>query len=908
MKWSDSCCLRLCTSDNRPWRPPSLSSDSSEEVSARRFCAALLRRSVAPSHVRAMRRLAGEDGGVYAITLVPVLRRAAFLGRSPAQPGVRSCCRTAAHKRSMADAARRAHDSASVCPFDCAQPSEEDTATRLADVIADDAGDDGSAIAMIMDGTSNLAANQHIRFGPMLLKPTKKLALFVAPAEDDVNHAVAAELCRNGWHAKKATNEEEALRAFGASLPNVLVLDARRRRKSVDNWDPCHIAHALHTHTDGTDCVFIALVDKWPEDKRLKALADAGISQVIRISAGVTSFRDALQLLEIVWPLQVRLRACHALFSVLDDADVPIEITDDSRFVQYVNRAYELSTGCLRAEVLGTTSSDLRRKSLVPHNQPEFGVHRFVPPQPSSSSINFAVRHASGTHSSEDEPAASSPGTVESKQPLGSHHAPRVAENWLCIAVASPSESRHSSQYVYMKKPIAIADGRFISRDLSLRSVRSNSQSAFVEAPITEVLNLLRDAQQRTQTDGEAQRLIKESMRVLSSSELYAPLITRFRDNDRIATGYYDGLVRLHHQLRPRKKSLVEAMRENKRGPLNTETARRTSAEVKLALSKEADWDFDILELERLTEKRPLAHLGMKVFERWKVAELLRCSDRCLSTWFQVMESHYHPTNPYHNATHAADVLQATAYFLDAQKVASNVEQVHAMAALIAATIHDLDHPGRGNAFLINTRHSLALLYNDVSVLENHHAALAFQLTLKEPGINIFEAMSREDFGTVRQAVVDMVLATDMRRHFEYLTKFQQSVPSDEESPTDRDATSMTICRMLIKCADIGNPARAWPMCSQWAYRIVEEYFDQTAEEREKGLPLTMEVFDRPTCNVPLTQCGFTDMFAREMFTSWCEFAEIPHLMVQLEENYKRWRAEAVKWTPARNTSLLSDS
>ncbi len=45
-------------------------------------------------------------------------------------------------------------------------------------------------------------------------------------------------------------------------------------------------------------------------------------------------------------------------------------------------------------------------------------------------------------------------------------------------------------------------------------------------------------------------------------------------------------------------------MRETKRPSLNSETARRVSTEVKLALSKEADWDFDILELERLTEKR----------------------------------------------------------------------------------------------------------------------------------------------------------------------------------------------------------------------------------------------------------------------------------------------------------------
>ncbi len=40
----------------------------------------------------------------------------------------------------------------------------------------------------------------------------------------------------------------------------------------------------------------------------------------------------------------------------------------------------------------------------------------------------------------------------------------------------------------------------------------------------------------------------------------------------------------------------------------------------------------------------------------------------------------------------------------------------------------------------------------------------------------------------------------------------------------------------------------------------------KTDDERDKGLPLSMEVFDRETCNVPLTQCGFVDMFAREMF------------------------------------------
>lgn len=100
------------------------------------------------------------------------------------------------------------------------------------------------------------------------------------------------------------------------------------------------------------------------------------------------------------------------------------------------------------------------------------------------------------------------------------------------------------------------------------------------------------------------------------------------------------------------------------------------------------------------------------------------------------------------------------------------------------------------------------------------------------------------------------------------------------------------ICRMLIKCADVSNPSRPWPLCKEWGLRIVDEYFAQvifctyqyiflhnfrhyddfckTAEERAKGLPLTMEVFDKDACNIPQTQCSFIDMFVREMFRGWC--------------------------------------
>ncbi|VDP20137.1 unnamed protein product [Onchocerca flexuosa] len=173
-------------------------------------------------------------------------------------------------------------------------------------------------------------------------------------------------------------------------------------------------------------------------------------------------------------------------------------------------------------------------------------------------------------------------------------------------------------------------------------------------------------------------------------------------------------------------------------------------------------------------------------------------------------------------------IFQATSFFLNCPNVAHYVQETHATAALIAAAVHDLDHPGRGNAFLINTKQPLALLYNDQSVLENHHIALAFQLTLQSTNnINIFAGLTREEFTTLRQATVEMVLATDMSRHFEYLTKFQQVVSNLNDNEENENNVSLTICRMLIKCADIGNPTREWELCEKWAMRIVEEYFDQ---------------------------------------------------------------------------------
>lgn len=134
------------------------------------------------------------------------------------------------------------------------------------------------------------------------------------------------------------------------------------------------------------------------------------------------------------------------------------------------------------------------------------------------------------------------------------------------------------------------------------------------------------------------------------------------------------------------------------------------------------------------------------------------------------------------------------------------MDEMDEATALIAAATHDIDHPGRSSAFLCNSGNPLSLLYNDICVLESHHAATTFRLTLSkynfcvsliffvqiftffgvlfvgDEKINIFKNLDRETYKLARQIIIDMILATEMTRHFEHLAKFVSVFGTDVET------------------------------------------------------------------------------------------------------------------------------
>ena len=61
--------------------------------------------------------------------------------------------------------------------------------------------------------------------------------------------------------------------------------------------------------------------------------------------------------------------------------------------------------------------------------------------------------------------------------------------------------------------------------------------------------------------------------------------------------------------------------------------------------------------------------MGMHALNKFNVCSVLQCSQETLHSWLTGIESKYHASNPYHNSTHAADVLHATAFFLNKDRL-----------------------------------------------------------------------------------------------------------------------------------------------------------------------------------------------------------------------------------------------
>ena len=205
-----------------------------------------------------------------------------------------------------------------------------------------------------------------------------------------------------------------------------------------------------------------------------------------------------------------------------------------------------------------------------------------------------------------------------------------------------------------------------------------------------------------------------------------------------------------------------------------------------------------------------MSTLGCYLFKRMNLLETFDFNEEQFFLFISKIESGY-PDNAYHNRVHCADVLHSMYILLTrglGPELAGDQEMV---AGLLAAIIHDYEHKGVNNDFLVRFQDELALKYNDRSPLENHHIAASFEVMVTKP-YDIFCSTNMAQFTQIRKSMIEMVLATDMKLHFDILGRFRLiekkvadlSAGQNHDSQTTSSAATKLEPEDLSLCMQVG--------------------------------------------------------------------------------------------------------
>ncbi|TMS35844.1 hypothetical protein L596_003149 [Steinernema carpocapsae] len=339
-----------------------------------------------------------------------------------------------------------------------------------------------------------------------------------------------------------------------------------------------------------------------------------------------------------------------------------------------------------------------------------------------------------------------------------------------------------------------------------------------------------------------------------------------------------------------------------------------------------AEWSLPIFQLAERYKHSVLSRLTYTIFTKSDLFRIFKLSYAKFFNFFHALEQGYWDI-PYHNRIHAADVLHAV-YYLTCHPVAAfaprpsspsepgvsrppprvpiaeNMSNLELLALFTAAAMHDYDHPGRTNAFLVASEDKKAIMYNDRSVLENHHAAESWRL-LCQPENCFIETLDPAETKRFRYLVLEYILATDLKQHFDLIMQFTEKT-SDMDLTSESDR--VLVSQMLIKFADINSPAKPYSLHQQWTERICAEFYEQGDEEKRRKMAIS-PYMDRDDPAVAKLQDSFIAHIVNPLAVALQEAGLLPvlpglsesELIINLKHNHQKWLVQIDSQNPTES-------
>lgn len=236
-----------------------------------------------------------------------------------------------------------------------------------------------------------------------------------------------------------------------------------------------------------------------------------------------------------------------------------------------------------------------------------------------------------------------------------------------------------------------------------------------------------------------------------------------------------------------------------------------------------------------------------------------------------LVSKHYYQTNPFHNFQHAVNVLHAVHLLLHSLSCKAKVNDTMHLALYIAALCHDVEHPGHSNEWEIRNFTPLAQLYNDMHVLEQHHAHTTFRLLEQSKWLtNIQQCIT--DFRLFRRTIIDSILHTDMAMH----DKVMELCRKGDWMQLPHLVSELPM--ILLHFADLISPCKEFTVAWKWATAIAKE--QQSLGEDNNILAFC------------IGERGFLTHIVVPMWTEMVnQQPSLQWVLHQLSDNVKQWCA-----------------
>ncbi|CDJ67370.1 3',5'-cyclic phosphodiesterase, putative [Eimeria necatrix] len=112
-----------------------------------------------------------------------------------------------------------------------------------------------------------------------------------------------------------------------------------------------------------------------------------------------------------------------------------------------------------------------------------------------------------------------------------------------------------------------------------------------------------------------------------------------------------------------------------------------------------------------------------------------------------------------------------------------------------------------------------------------------FSVSHELPQCNILEKATDCAYRAVRKYIIEWILSTDMKMHFDHISAFRTKRINGEFNIASNEEDRTRVISMCVKAADLGHAATSWEQHEEWCRRVVTEFYDQGDEEERLGLP-----------------------------------------------------------------------